>query len=331
METLSIKQLRQTTFWRSLSSASPSHRLIAYTWISYFFLVCFLPISCLSITFSIPPGNDVVGNIIYARAQKGDSLTKIGTRYGIGKHEMLAANPTLRRKRLKPGQTVTVPQLFILPPRAYRRGIVINISELRLYFFPSGGRRVMTYPVALGRSGWRTPTMKTKVKRKKANPTWYVPKSIRQHNYRKTGRWLPHAVPSGPRNPLGYYALYLGKPRYLIHGNNNPSSIGTLASSGCIRLHNRDIEELFHAVNPGSPVTIIHHAYKAGWRGGTLYLEAHKPISHNEYANALNHTLPEDVITRATLYTKRFNIRWPNVNKVLKQVTGIPEAIGSGH
>ena len=82
---------------------------------------------------------DVVGKIRKVQVTKGDTLIKLGRRFGIGKHEMEAANHSLKGRLLKVGQSVIIPTLFILPPPEYRQGIVINIPELRLYYFPPDG------------------------------------------------------------------------------------------------------------------------------------------------------------------------------------------------
>lgn len=303
--------------------------LLVYIALCFFFL---LPIKSDAATFLLPNDTDIVGELIQVPAQEGDTLLKIAQRFNIGRYEMLQANPGIRPTRLKIGQLITVPQLFILPPREYRRGIVINIPELRLYYFSPDGKQVSTFPVALGRAGWRTPTTTTSILKKKEKPNWNVPTSIKNYTYNKTGRWLPDVILPGPNNPLGEYAMYLGRRGYLIHGTNAPSSIGTLASSGCIRMYNADIEELFSEVSPGDPVTIINHAYKAGWHKtgwltSTLYLEAHPSVSHNESITELNDTTAEKVIMQATFY-QNASIDWAKVEKIAQKKTGIPQPIG---
>jgi len=305
--------------------------LLASLALLFFVVLAATPPSSLAVSFLLPQDEDIVGNITWVKAQKGDTLIKIGKRFNIGRHEMLRANPGIKAHRLKIGQMIIVPQLFIMPPTEYREGILINIPELRLYHFSidsSNSTHVSTFPVALGRPNWRTPTTKTAIRGKKEKPSWHVPTSIREYTYNKKGIWLPDVVGPGPKNPLGNYAVYLEKRGYLIHGTNNPSSIGTLASSGCIRMYNADIEALFQFVIPGDPVTIIHHVYKAGWRRNTLYLEAHPAVSHNERITSLNHTSVDDVIMQATLYNRHPSIDWKAVKQVVKEKTGIPQPIG---
>lgn len=273
------------------------------------------------------PENDVVGRIFIVKAKQGDSLIKIGKQYGIGYHEMLEANNLHRLKRLQVGQSVIVPAQYILPPQTYRKGIVINLAELRLYYFDPQGKYVITAPVGLGREGWRTPTGKTYVVRKEENPIWHVPESIREYTLNTKDRLLPEEVPPGPENPLGKFALYLGKPGYLIHGTNAPDTVGKLYSSGCIRMSADDIKNLFQLAERGTPVYIINHSLKTGWLNGNLYLESHVPVSHQEDESNWNHVTKETIIYNATQW-RHVYVNWDKVNIIVKQRRGIPEEIG---
>jgi L,D-transpeptidase ErfK/SrfK len=223
---------------------------------------------------------------------------------------------------------VNIPKQYILPPPQYRHNIIINIAELRLYYFAEDGYTVMTFPIALGKAGWRTPLAKTYIARKQDAPDWNVPKSIQAHALATKGKVLPDVVPPGPENPLGDYALYLGLNGYLIHGNNNPYSIGNLVSSGCIRLHNDDVDKLFWQVSVGTPVRIIYYPVKAGWLNDQLYLESHREISHEQGVYAAS-TLPVSMIIHNALSGKIADINWHVVSMVTSQRTGIPRVIGS--
>ena len=114
------------------------------------------------------PGNDIIGQTITAHVQRGDTMDKLTRRYEVSYHELLEANPKLNPRRLRIGDILIIPSEYILP--TYRKGIVINISEPRLYYFYPDGKHVFTTPVGLGRSSWRTPTMKTRVIKKEKNP-----------------------------------------------------------------------------------------------------------------------------------------------------------------
>lgn len=291
-----------------------------------FFLLA-LPTASFSAVFNMPRnGNDVVGQYFTVEAHSGDTLISIGADYDIGLHEMLEANPNVNPKRLRAGQKVIIPSAYILPK--FRKGIVINLAELRLYYFDHSGKHVYTYPVGLGRREWRTPTGTAKVNRKQKDPTWYVPESIADFVFEQTGRILPDFIPPGPENPLGHHAIYITLPGYLIHGTNQPWSIGKLISSGCIRLYNEDVAELYDMVKIGDPVHIIHHPYKVGWKDGDLFLEAHVPVTIDDPINKLN-VLSVDRAIRETVKERNVRIDWHRVDRIVRRPSGIPIPVGT--
>lgn len=272
--------------------------------------------------------DDIVGEVVKVRVKRGESMASIGNKYDMGLEEMFQANPKINPNRIRIGATVVVPRQYILPPADYRSGIVISIAEMRLYYFDEDGVLAFSAPIALGKSGWRTPLGSTYIFRKKEHPSWNPPKSIREATFEKKGEVLPKIVPPGQDNPLGDYALYLHMHGYLIHGTNNPYSIGRLVTSGCIRLHNRDIAELYHKVQKGTPVHIIYYPNKVGWSGRYLYLESHKPIVHEERIYQDNAFSATQVILAATKGLE-VNVDWDKVTEVVKEHTGIPTIVGS--
>lgn len=294
-------------------------------------IIIFCILSCglaFSATYPMPkPGNDIIGENFTAKAQAGDTLGSLGLRYGMSLHEMLEANPDLKMStRLRKGQEVYVPAQFILPP--FRDGIVVNMAELRLYYFPPGGEYVMTFPVAMGRDEWRTPTVTTKVVSKEADPVWHVPESIRTYTLEHKGELLPEEVLPGPDNPLGPFVLYLGKTGYLIHGNNSPTSIGKFVSSGCIRMKNTDIETLFNLVNIGTTVRVVHIPNKLGWFNGKLYLESQMPVDlPDEPVSDLNYTSIDGQLQNM-LDKKVAVINWDKVRQTVAEHRGVPQLIG---
>lgn len=290
-------------------------------------MMALLPYFALAATYPMPKaGNDIIGEIYTVKAQPGDTLDKLGLRYGMSAHEMMEANPGLNfNSKLRGGQKLVVPAQFILPP--FRKGIVINMAELRLYYFTSDGKYVMTFPVAMGRDQWRSPVTSTTVVWKETEPVWHVPESIRNYKFETTGEVLPDEIPPGPDNPLGHYALHLGKAGYLIHGNNSPSSIGKFVSSGCVRMRNADIETLFNVVAVGTPVRITHYPNKVGWFNGQLYLESQVPVAIQDDASDLNITSVEDAINMG-LKNRTAVIDWKAAEKIAKKHSGIPELIG---
>lgn len=290
-------------------------------------LTCALPSITYAAVYDMPkPGNDIIGDYYVIEARSGETLVSIGENYDIGLHEMLEANPNVNPQHLRDGQKIVIPTAYILPE--FRQGIVINLAELRLYYFDNANNRVYTYPVGLGRKEWRTPTAEAKVSNKVTNPVWHVPESIRDFVFEQTGKVLPDAMPPGPENPLGKYALYLTLSGYLIHGTNQPWSVGKLISSGCIRLHNADMAELYPLAKIGDPVYIIHHPYKAGWKDGTLFLEAHVPVTIDDKLGKLN-ILSINQTMKAYLKDNRYQIDWHLVDRIIKHPNGIPNAVGT--
>lgn len=286
-----------------------------------------VPPSTVTRTYSLPAeGDDVVGAVTYIHAQKGDTLATLAQQDDFGYQELVAANPDIVDPNHIPvGTKITLPSMYVLPPAQYRKGIVINIPELRMYYFGNG--EVTTFPVALGRDGWRTPIAKTYVYSKQAAPTWHVPESIRQTYFEKYGQEQPKEVGPGPDNPLGNYAIYLQMTGYLIHGTNVPSSVGNFVSSGCVRMYPQDIEKLFNQVQRGTPVNIIYYPSLAGWLGKTLYLESHAQISHEDGLYQIHEIPPEQAVQDA-IGARPVVVNWAEVNDVVRLNTGLPTAVG---
>jgi L,D-transpeptidase ErfK/SrfK len=168
-----------------------------------------------------------------------------------------------------------VPTRFVLP-EGERRGIVVDLARMRLFYFPEPAagqpREVITVPIGVGREYRLPPVGATRVTRKARNPTWYPPQWIRDE-HAKDGEALPRSVPPGPDNPLGAFALYLGLPGYLIHGTNRPWGIGMRVSGGCVRLYPEDIGPLYERVPVGTPVRITSESFILGRHAGALYLK----------------------------------------------------------
>lgn len=135
----------------------------------------------------------------------------------------------------------------------YRPGtIVVSTKERRLYLVIGEGRAIR-YPVAVGRRGkqWQG---QARIERKYVKPAWSPPDEIKRDNPK-----LPAVIPGGaPENPMGVRAMTLtGGGQYAIHGTNKPSSIGTFASYGCVRMFNDDIVDLYERVGVGTPVVML--------------------------------------------------------------------------
>ncbi len=273
-----------------------------------------------------PPGGDIIGQVEIVEARSGERLGDVGMRTETGYYAMQAANPNIDPyKRLSSGDKVVVPHEYVLPPGP-RSGIVINLPEFRLYYYPPGENIVVTFPIGIGREGvWGTPVGVTKIINKKADPAWYPTQHVRDHAAEQ-GTPIPDYFPPGPNNPLGEYALYLGWPSILIHGTNLNEFIGTRISAGCIRMMNPQIKKLFNMVSVGTTVRVMNQPYKAGWKGQQLYLEAHLPL--DEEQGIYNETLSSVVsIVEQEAQRPPTAVNWSAVRDISAQTTGIPQVI----
>jgi L,D-transpeptidase ErfK/SrfK len=281
-----------------------------------------------ALTFSLPTkGDNIVGQLRHVQTLPGDTFSSVGRRFDIGYYEMVEANPGIHPDNIPAGTTLTVPTRFILPSST-RTGIVVNLAELRLYYYPPHQKKIMTFPVGIGSEGWDTPIGKTKIIKKVKDPTWIVPKSILEDR-EEDGVQLPKSVPPGPDNPMGGYALYLGFSGYRVHGakHEDIEGIGRRSSHGCIRLLPEDIERLFEEVSVKTPVQILNTPYKIGWFKGKLYLEAHLPLEAN-LPNYEHDASPVIKLIETTVKQKNTAVNWDLVQTVAKAQHGYPEAIG---
>ncbi len=227
-----------------------------------------------------------------------DSLLEIGRWYDLGSTEMTAANPGVDPFVPDTGRRIVIPTEWILPDVPVREGIVINLAEMRLYFYPGKGSRIFTtFPAGIGDEGKDTPVGRFTIVEKIRDPSWHVPESIR-----KERPDLPAVVPPGPDNPMGSYALRLSNPSILIHGTNRPWGIGTRGSHGCIRMFEEDIVQLFYMVQRGTPVTIVNQPVKVAVFGSGVYLEVHSyGDGRNLYREALAVLTAKGLAGRADL------------------------------
>lgn len=229
----------------------------------------------LSPAASYPLDGPLIGGLTREIAARRDTLSDIARRHGLGLEEIKLANPQVPAWLPRPGAEITLPTYFVLPD-VEREGLVLNIPEMRLYYFPADQKDVViTHPLGVGREGWNTPYMETHISEKKVRPHWHPPESIRREHVETTGEVLPRVVKPGPDNPLGEYAMRLGRPEYLIHGTNQPWGVGMRVSHGCIRLYPEDIASLFPRVARRTKVRIINQAYKIAEQDGLIYLEMH--------------------------------------------------------
>ncbi len=205
-----------------------------------------------------------------------DTLPDIARRFNLGYEEIARANPGVDPWVPGEGREIVLPTQFVLPAAA-REGLVINLAQLRVFYFPKvkegEPQTVITHPIGIGKVGWQTPEGSTKVTGKRTNPTWFPPSSVRKE-HKEAGDPLPSKVPPGPDNPLGAHMMTLGWPSYLIHGTNKPYGVGLRSSHGCIRFYPEDIAELYDRIPVGTKVTVVNQPFVFGWHDGALYVQA---------------------------------------------------------
>lgn len=234
--------------------------------------------------FEFDPGrDDVIGELQVTRADGEDTLSDMARRFNLGYEEIVRANPGVDPWLPGEGREIVLPTVYVLP-QAPREGLVINLAQLRVYYFPKREegqlQKVITHPIGIGKVGWSTPEGVTKVTGKTKDPWWYPPASVRQE-HREAGDPLPGKVPPGPDNPLGNRKMTLGWPAYLLHGTNKPYGVGMRSSHGCIRFYPEDIVELFDDIPVGTKVTVVNQPFVYGWRSGGLYVQAF-PIQEDD-------------------------------------------------
>ena len=272
--------------------------------------------------YPLPPaGTDLVGEVFWVTSRHEDTLVQLAREHGLGAHEMSRANPDVDTWLPGEGTRIRLPISFLLPPGP-REGIVVNLAEYRLYYFPPGEDRVLTAPVGIGRDAFRTPVLETRVTDRIEQPSWTPPRSVRE-SYASRGVELARVVPPGPDNPLGDYAMLLAAPGYLIHGTNQSFGVGARVSHGCLRLYPEDIERLIWEVPVGTPVRIIHAPYKVGWRGDELILQAHRPLTEfegDDVESALREQLGADL--------GGGRIDWELAQETARSAKGVPVVIG---
>ena len=280
--------------------------------------------------FTLPPADvDVIGQVSTITASSNETLLDIARRYDLGQNEILLANPTVDRWLPEEKSVVVLPNRFILPNVA-RTGLVLNLPEMRLYYFPKHkpGEKpiVITHPVSVGRMDWKTPLGKTSIISKKKDPDWRPPQSLKDEAIAAGDEPLPDIVKAGPDNPLGRYAMRLGIPGYLIHSTNKPYGVGMRVTHGCLRMYPEDIERLFEGIPVGTPVQLVNQPIKLGWLAGSLFVELHPPLDEDQdkYANYMQSVL--DAIAEFT-DQEEINLSGRTLWQTIEHQDGIPVAV----
>ena len=283
-------------------------------------------------TYTLTKADDtVVGQDQSVVTVYEDTLYALAAKYSLGSEEIIRVNPGVDPWIPGAGKQITVPGRHILPPGP-REGIIVNLPEHRLYYYPKPKRggpiEVITYPVSIGKMDWRTPLGSTRVIQKQKDPTWFPPESVRKE-HAEAGDPLPVKVGPGPDNPLGAYAMRLaaGNGTYLIHGTNNPIAVGLAVTHGCIRMYPDDVAALFPLIPVGTTVRLINEPVKVAWVDGELLLEAHPPVDAqgqsfepeiDEFSELLKTAVGDTTVA----------IHWDYAREVLQKANGVIATVG---
>lgn len=276
--------------------------------------------------YPLAPHQAAVGAIGSDVMRPGEVLVDVARQFDLGYVQLVVANPGVDPWLTAPGRSLTLPALYLLPD-APRRGIVINLAEQRLFYFPPGGRSVETFPIGVGAIAGATPLGVTRVVAKEDGPTWVPPPSIRAEEPD-----LPASIPPGPDDPLGAFALRLGWDNYLIHGTNKPYGVGRDVSHGCIRLYPEDIEKLFHEVPVGTMVRVIDQQVEVAWVDDRLMVEVHPDkarVNAIDIGKDAAPTMPPDLVARVMQAAGDAapDVDWSAVDRAGRAQNGMPVAV----
>ncbi|EMR0736309.1 L,D-transpeptidase [Citrobacter braakii] len=282
--------------------------------------------SAQAVSYPLPPeGSRLVGSPLTITVPSGNTqpLEAFAAQYGQGLSNMLEANPGVDVFLPKSGSTLVVPQQLILPDTV-REGIVINVAEMRLYYYPAGSNTVEVLPIGIGQAGRETPrNWVTAVERKQEAPSW-TPTPNTRREYAARGESLPAFVPAGPDNPMGLYAIYIGR-LYAIHGTNANFGIGLRVSQGCIRLRNDDIKYLFDTVPVGTRVQLIDRPVKYSVEpDGSRWVEVHEPLSRNRSEYESDRKVPLPVTPALRTFISGNDVDVSRGNQALERRSGMP-------
>ncbi|MBF9769452.1 L,D-transpeptidase LdtE [Enterobacter asburiae] len=287
--------------------------------------------SARAMDYPLPPaGSRLIGQNQTYTIQEGDNkLQTIARRFNTAAQVILETNNTIAPVNPAPGTVITIPSQMLLPDTP-REGIVVNLAELRLYYFPPGENIVQVFPLGIGQLGLETPVTTTRVSQKIPNPTWTPTPGIRARSLEQ-GIKLPPVVPAGPNNPLGRFALRLGvgNGEYLIHGTSAPDSVGLRVSSGCMRMNAPDIKALFEQVRVGTRVQIINEPVKFSVEpDGKRYIEVHRPLAQVEGENP--QVSPITHSADFATFVSQAGSDKALIDRALSRRAGIPVIVSSG-
>ncbi|HIJ75431.1 MAG TPA: L,D-transpeptidase family protein [Deltaproteobacteria bacterium] len=212
------------------------------------------------------PDLTVVGSPRWYNIKAKDTLLDIARRSGLGYNSVELLFPKMDAWIPPRGKRIFLPTFWVLPPSQHYQ-LVINVPELRIYFFDQRSSTVQTYPIGIGDEGWESPLGTFYVNEKRPNPYWYIPASLQE-------KYGMAVMPPGPENPLGEFTMKFSAGAYGVHGTSMPWGVGRLVSHGCIRCYPEHIRILYPQVAIGTKLEIIYEPLKFGRKNGRIFVQA---------------------------------------------------------
>jgi len=255
--------------------------------------------------------SEIIGNDHFHTVKSGENIAGISKNYNVPVRRLLEINNIPGNKELKSGDQIRLSTDRIVPPHP-DNGLVLNLPEYTIYYFRNG-EVAGTYPVAIGKKNWQTPRGGFRIANKVTDPAWKVPpRMARVYNM------TDEIIKPGPENPLGKYWMGLTLPHIGIHSTNKPESVGLSISHGCIRMYDKDADELYHSIDIGTPGEIIYKPVKTAVRDDSVFLEVHKDI-YGIVGDLLKYT--NDILRKENLTGY---IDEEKVKTAVEQKSGIP-------
>lgn len=276
--------------------------------------------------YPLAPGQTAIGNVSEYTTRASDTLLDVARNNDLGYTQLVIVNPGINPWLPGDGKKVVLPNFYLLPDVPHA-GIVLNLAEQRVFYFPPGGKRVETFPIGAGVVGWNTPTGVTHVVTKHVHPGWAPPPSIRKERPE-----LPAYMPPGPDNPMGDLAMGLGWNGYYLHGTNKPYGVGRNVSHGCIHFYPEDIDHLFHEVPIGTPVRVINQEVATGWIDNRLYVAVFPTkdqVDEIDVEKPMPRIMPADLVQRVrdAAGDRADGVDWALVTQLGLSRSGIPTAV----
>jgi L,D-transpeptidase ErfK/SrfK len=291
------------------------------------YLLNILAILIVSLPGATYAASPYIGEQKTIKAAEDDTFVYLARDYNLGYLDLVIANPDIDPWIPGAGTEIILPTRHILPD-AKPEGLLINLAEMRLYYFAKKGEPPLSFPLGVGREGLETPTGTTTIVNKVKGPTWRPTDRMREEKPE-----LPAVVGPGMDNPLGTHALYLGWSQYLIHGTNRPFGVGRRSSSGCMRMYPENIVKIFNMVPVGTKVTVIEQPVKGAWIDDTLYLEIHPTMAQSTIIEdkgfTESFTMTGDTKEWITNIagTHADKLDWDQITAMVAKPSGVPTAV----